>query len=214
MKSLSNRYDLILKNDFLADNGYKEKDYFPYTISKGKRNRGKEYECYFKAERLDSKGDFRLLLERKTKKQCRTGLDAYCKGDGGELKEKAGRYGHVPPKFLSVGSSSNFCFTAIRMDDDGPEEVGAAFLAKKISGEEVLEYDFEKKLEILPELTRKANLDAYIKTENTDIYIECKCHEFLAGISTNCKGSFLLRDTYFIKFPSFKAFPRPKLANR
>ena len=80
-------------------------------------------------------------------------------GDGGELKEKKGRYGIYPPKMASYGSSSRMIYV----------------VSKDIDG-----FEFEKQLPTrigpLP-----ANLDGYLWGTNRDIYVEAKCREIYAS---------------------------------
>lgn len=79
----------------------------------------------------------------------------YLDGDGGELLEKNSRYGMMPPKMASYGSSSRFIHN----------------LSRDVEG-----FYFEKQLP-----TRvghaPANLDGFLHTANCDIYVESKCRE-------------------------------------
>lgn len=75
-------------------------------------------------------------------------------GDGGELKEKRGRYGLYPPKMASYGSSSRLIFN----------------ISKDIPG-----FCFEKQLPT--RIGHVANLDGYLQKGDTDIFVEAKCRE-------------------------------------
>lgn len=83
----------------------------------------------------------------------------YKDADGGELNEKNGRYGWVPPKMASFGSSSRFIYNK----------------SKDIEG-----FEFEKQL---PTRVghRPANIDGYIQRDNVCVYVEAKCREIYAS---------------------------------
>lgn len=78
----------------------------------------------------------------------------YLDGDGGELSEKNSRYGMMPPKMASYGSSSRFIHN----------------LSKGVEG-----FSFEKQLPT--RVGHTANLDGFLQTEDCDIYVEAKCRE-------------------------------------
>ena len=82
----------------------------------------------------------------------------YEEGDGGEINEKRGRWGIYPPKMACYGSSSRIIYTLLR---------GVANI------------EFEKKLATL--VGHTANLDAYLQTGYTDIFLEAKCREIYAS---------------------------------
>ena len=82
----------------------------------------------------------------------------YEEGDGGELNEKRGRWGTYPPKMACYGSSSRIIYTLLR---------GVANI------------EFEKKFATL--VGHTANLDAYLQTDYTDIFLEAKCREIYAS---------------------------------
>ena len=82
----------------------------------------------------------------------------YEEGDGGEINEKSGRWGTYPPKMACYGSSSRIIYTLLR---------GVANI------------EFEKKFATL--VGHTANLDAYIQTGYTDIFLEAKCREIYAS---------------------------------
>ena len=82
----------------------------------------------------------------------------YKDGDGGEIKEKRGRWGTYPPKMACYGSSSRIIYTLLR---------GVANI------------EFEKKFATL--VGHTANLDAYLQTGYTDIFLEAKCREIYAS---------------------------------
>jgi hypothetical protein len=78
----------------------------------------------------------------------------YVNGDGGEIKEKKGRWGTYPPKMACYGSSSRIIYALLR---DVPNII------------------FEKKF--ATRVGHKANLDAYLRKDNIDIFLEAKCRE-------------------------------------
>ena len=82
----------------------------------------------------------------------------YEEGDGGEINEKRGRWGIYPPKMACYGSSSRIIYTLLR---------GVANI------------EFEKKFATL--VGHTANLDAYLQTDYTDIFLEAKCREIYAS---------------------------------
>jgi hypothetical protein len=82
----------------------------------------------------------------------------YEDGDGGEINEKRGRWGTYPPKMACYGSSSRIIYTLLR---------GVANI------------EFEKKFATL--VGHTANLDAYLQTGYTDIFLEAKCREIYAS---------------------------------
>ena len=83
----------------------------------------------------------------------------YVDGDGGEIKEKKGRWGMYPPKMACYGSSSRIIYTLLR---------------------NVPSIEFEKKLDT--QVGRHpANLDAYLRKGYTDIFLEAKCREIYSS---------------------------------
>lgn len=81
--------------------------------------------------------------------------------DGGELKEKKGRWGTCPPKMASFGSSSRFLYN----------------ISKDIIG-----FQFEK---LLPtRVGGTANLDGYIMRGDVDVFVEAKCREIYGSHKT------------------------------
>lgn len=82
----------------------------------------------------------------------------YEKGDGGEIKEKRGRWGMYPPKMACYGSSSRIIYTLLR---------------------NVPSIEFEKKF--ATRVGHSANLDAYLRKGYTDIFLEAKCREIYSS---------------------------------
>ncbi len=97
----------------------------------------------------------------------------YEDADGGELKEKKGRWGIVPPKMASYGSSSRFIY---------------------LQSKDIENFIFEKPLS-----TRvgrnPANLDGYLQKSDCDIYVEAKCREIYAS-HQNQKIANVYKDVY------------------
>ena len=97
----------------------------------------------------------------------------YVDGDGGEIKEKKGRWGMYPPKMACYGSSSRIIYTCLR-------EVGGI--------------KFEHQLPTRVG-SRPANLDAYLNADIRDIFIEAKCREIYAKHS-KVRASIGYNDVY------------------
>ncbi len=79
----------------------------------------------------------------------------YKDGDGGELEEKNSRYGIVPPKMASYGSSSRFIY---------------------LQSKDIPNFSFEKKCPTQVG-QHPANLDGYLEKGNTIYCVEAKCRE-------------------------------------
>lgn len=140
-------FDEIIKMNIVSKFGA---DNFVYrTVA------GKNYENYYSNSAFD---DF--VEEMKTYKSG-THFNEYHKGNGGELKEKKGRYGFVPPKMASVASSSRFCYLALRNGGDA------------IGGNENVRFEVGCKIKGIDRIPPQ--LDAYFYEKN--IYVEAKCHE-------------------------------------
>ncbi len=88
----------------------------------------------------------------------------YEDGNGGELKEKKGRWGIVPPKMASFGSSSRFIYE----------------LSKNVTG-----YAFEVKLDT--RVGGVANLDGFLRKGNNYVYVEAKRREIYGSSHENEK---------------------------
>lgn len=96
----------------------------------------------------------------------------YMDGDGGELKEKKGRYGISPPKMASFGSSSRLIY---RLSKDIPN------------------FSFEK---LFPtRVGHTANLDGYLEKGKTMYCVEAKCRE-IYGSHKKIKISTVYEDVY------------------
>ena len=81
--------------------------------------------------------------------------------DGGEMKEKKGRWGIYPPKMASFGSSSRFLYN----------------VSKDIEG-----FQFEKQLPT--RVGHSANLDGYTMRGDVDVFVEAKCREIYSSHKT------------------------------
>ncbi len=137
------QFDEIIKNNLASKTGA---DKFVY-----KTGDGKEYENYYSNE------EFNLFVREMKEYNLGAYFKQYNDGDGGELKEKKGRYGTVPPKMASVASSSRFCYLALRD-----------------SKEDGIQFEYECKIDGISGSTAP-QLDAYIPDK--EIYVEVKCHE-------------------------------------
>lgn len=92
-------------------------------------------------------------------------------GKGGELNAQNNR----PPKMASVASSSRFCYLALR-DGIYTDILGKAFKS--------CEVEFEKECRIFKK-GAAPQLDAYIKDDECDIFVEAKCHEIFDSHKVN-----------------------------
>ena len=99
-------------------------------------------------------------------------LAQYNDADGGELKEKSGRWGINPPKMASFGSSSRLIYEC----------------SKSIPG-----FCFENKLPT--RVGHTANLDGYLCRPEEDVFIEAKCREIYSS-HLNQKISLVYKDVY------------------
>ena len=89
----------------------------------------------------------------------------YNDADGGELKEKKGRYGWNPPKMASFGSSSRFVY---------------------LKSKDIPDFIFEKQLPT--RVGHTANVDGYLQRGDCDIFVEAKCREIYASHKTQKIG--------------------------
>ena len=99
-------------------------------------------------------------------------LAQYNDADGGELKEKYGRYGLNPPKMASFGSSSRLIYE----------------YSKSIPG-----FCFEKQLPT--RVGHTANLDGYLCCPEKDLFVEAKCREIYSSHKKQ-KISRVYKDVY------------------
>lgn len=154
MKELKNSYDETLKRRHLRlGNGFNDNN-FPYSP---------KYPHYYK----------RFILKNLIENMRKDVYEAYKNGAGHELDE--GKNG-TPPKMLSVGSSSAFCFTSLVVDRHTNIKEGADFFSKE--GETIRRTYFEKVLPIFEkENIIPPHMDAYAKSKSSEYFFECKCHE-------------------------------------
>ena len=142
--------------DFAIRDGQEEFDY-GYKIS-GKS----QYNNYL------SNDDWKRFLDSMSPLH----LVQYNDADGGELKEKSGRWGINPPKMASFGSSSRLIYEC----------------SKSIPG-----FCFEKQLPT--RVGHTANLDGYLRSRESDVFVEAKCRE-IYSTHLNQKISLAYRDVY------------------
>lgn len=167
----------------IRDYELKDKDKFAksgYTIKKEKKT-------YWNYLSNDAWEEFKGKMKK-------AHLCQFEDADGGEMKEKKGRYGINPPKMASFGSSSRFLY----------------YISKDIEG-----FQFEK---LLPtRVGHSANLDGYIMRDDVDIFVEAKCKEIYSSHKT-IKVSNVYEEIYkelhelYPKF-SFKNNGQPKEDN-
>lgn len=127
----------------------------------------KPYENYYSN---DSFIDFCLEM----KENYEDAYKAYSDGAGSELKERNSRYGKLPPKMASVGSSSRFCYLALR---DGATALG---------GMGKVAFEYGCKIDNVDGMAPQ--LDAIIKDEL--IFIEVKCHEIFDSHTVTLKKKY------------------------
>ncbi|MBO6286622.1 MAG: hypothetical protein J6O18_10000 [Bacilli bacterium] len=153
LRNMAESFDQSMKDYYLGLMGPKGENDFPYSS---------KYAHYFKPEMLEA---FISTMRPDI-------LAAYRKGSGGELEPKPNG---VPPKFLSIASSSRFCYTALDVKEDSKKGYGADFFA--LPGESIEKVFFEKELAIVPDAKRHPTIDAYACSKDTEYFFECKCHE-------------------------------------
>lgn len=151
------KFDAIIKSNLTDFMPRVSIDNFGYKIE------GRNYENYytsacFEAFKADMKDGYPQHFVK------------YDDGKGGELVEKKGRYGLMPPKMASVASSSRFCYLAL----------------KDINGVE-----FEKDCRIFDDNEIAPQLDAYIPQEYCNIFLEVKCHEIFDNHKIKMKNKYL-----------------------
>ena len=132
---------------YILDYAMRDKENASYET--GYEIDGRKYDRYMSNE------DWNSYLEEEMSDVHR---EQYEKGDGGEIKEKRGRWGMYPPKMACYGSSSRIIYTLLR---------------------NVPSIEFEKKF--ATRVGHKANLDAYLRKDNIDIFLEAKCREIYAS---------------------------------
>ncbi len=103
------------------------------------------------------------------KADMKEGYPQHYKKYGSEITPK----GNEPPHMASVGSSSRFCYLALR---------------------DVAGVEFEKECPIFANAV--PHLDAYISQEYCNVFIEAKCHEFFNPVKIKMENSYL---NYFEK---------------
>lgn len=167
----------------IRDYELKDKDKFAksgYTIKKEKKT-------YWNYLSNDAWEEFKGKMKK-------AHLCQFEDADGGEMKEKKGRYGINPPKMASFGSSSRFLYN----------------ISKDIEG-----FQFEK---LLPtRVGHSANLDGYIMRNDVDFFVEAKCKEIYGShktvkISNVYEGIYKELHELYPKF-SFKNNGQPKEDN-
>jgi len=143
-------FDKIIKSLLSEPN-----DHFGYIT-----NDNKIYDCYYRNAIFD------VFVDSMSQEH----YNRYMDGNGGELVEKKGRYGYVPPKMASVASSSRFIYLSLK--DDSGKKMGLFESNIEIDGR----LTFEDKLTINI-VGAHPNIDATYKTNAKSLYFESKCHE-------------------------------------
>ena len=129
------------------------KDYFDLACQQARWNKGvdcgyicksgRKYDAYLSNTEFDK---FVSEMEQKYNHV----YQEYCKGQGGELKEK-----QYPPKMAALASSSRMIYLTSR---------------------DITGFEFEKKLPA-GGAYGTPNLDGYLSTPTHEIFVEAKCHE-------------------------------------
>ena len=159
MKKMNKKeFDNIIRRNATMVEG---QDAFGYVID------SEVYENYYSR---DAFGEF---IDKMSKEHSDS-YEAYADGEGGELKEKKGRYGLMPPKMASVASSSRFCYKAL------------SDCANVLGGDDV-KFEYECKIEDIDAMTYP-QLDAYI--EGSNIFVEAKCHEIFDAHKINMSSKY------------------------
>lgn len=170
------RYDRILKDDYIEKDNDRKK-LFGYKIDF-------TYDNYFNKDEIS-----------KIQEQLGKHYEEYKRGGGQELKALDLR----PPKFLSIGSSSNFCFFSLK--DDGYKYFIKAIEGFDFNIKESIK--FETKLNIIPKAY--SNMDAYFKTDKNEYFVECKCHEFFDTHGKSLSKSYFKKEyNLFVLKDEFK----------
>lgn len=162
------RFDAVIKKN-LIESG-RNSDEFGYQFPGDNRM----YENYY------STGVFAQFVDE-MKTQYKNHFDQYFKGKGSELVPKSYLGRMTPPKMASVASSSRFCYLALR---DGTDCFGTA---KPIPKEDVL---FEKECRIFEKSGTAPQLDAYISTDASELFVEVKCHEIFDQHTVEFKHAY------------------------
>ena len=150
------KFDTAIKNN-LDDKS------LSYIIGEG--DNAREHHCYYNQSAfMDFIGEMKKVYpEHYDKFKGKKNASSNAGGKGGELDVQDNR----PPKMASVASSSRFCYLALR-DGTDTNIFGKIFTSKDV--------EFEKECRIFAKGTAP-QLDAYIKDDDCDIFIEAKCHE-------------------------------------
>jgi len=156
------KFDEIIKRNLLDSIG---EDVFGYKVSETDKP---PYKNYYNND------TFQLFVEEMQTPLYVDIYNSYNDGKGGELYEKNGRYGMLPPKMASVASSSRFCYLALR---NGAEGIGGSGTVK-----------FEYECRINGVTGTAPQLDAYVPNEN--IYVEAKCHEIFDSHKIEMKEKY------------------------
>lgn len=156
LKSLKKTYDGLLKTAYLNwGNGHLDTE-FPYSS---------RYPLYFKKSVLDD------LIASMGKDI----FESYKNANGNELTE--GKNG-TPPKMLSIGSSSRFCYCGLSVNVPIGENEGALFFLRP--DDRVKTFSFEKPLPVFgggKDDRYPPTMDAYVSGGKRDYFFECKRHE-------------------------------------
>lgn len=149
-KLTKEKFDAIIKSNLIKSDV--SADDFGYDIN------GQNYDLYY------ANSCFKTFVEDMEKNYLQH-YTKYDKGKGSELESHDGK----PPKMASVGSSSRFCYLALR---------------------DVVGVEFEKSCSFQRGGT-PPQLDAYIPQEYCDIFVEVKCHEIFDSHKIKMKNKYL-----------------------
>ena len=177
VKKISKKeFDYIIKENLIESGISQER--FTFKVE------GREYDEYYAEEEfnkfvVEMKNDYPNHYKKYSGDEEVTDNKG---GVGGELVKKKGRYGLMPPKMASVASSSRFCYLALR---DGTDVYDLNRVLTKY------DVEFEKECKISVDSPTAPQLDAYIKDEECDIFVEAKCHEIFDKHKPEFKNKYL-----------------------
>lgn len=152
LKNLKGIYDEALKEAYLTHGSGFGDDDFPWSP---------EYPLYFKNK----------ILTNLMKNMRPEVVKAYQNAPGHELEER----GAIPPKFLSIASSSRFCYESLEINEFINEHEGADFFSRP--GDHLETVEFEKELRVDSVQGTPPSMDAYARGSQREYFFECKCHE-------------------------------------
>lgn len=133
------------------------------------KNMGDSVLGYDSYENYYSRAEFEKFKTEMQRPEYLDFYNRYKAGKGSELEPQKGKFGEIPPKMVSVASSSRFCYLAFRDMGSGSVKVEVPCRIKGVRG-------------------TPPQLDAYISEVNT--FFEVKCHEIFDSHSIKLSDSY------------------------